>query len=147
MLFFEVESHGVSCDSLSGNKQVISIILDIHHLWQVKAWRELKQKLRCGGRIMVNCGGTSVERRDPELNDDDGTWTWEDGSTARDTTLSAMAQVFPEVIHQPSSMCILGSIRFLKLEKCVLHSAHIQTSRSIHQHWFHMDIITSNYKH
>lgn len=106
------------------NKQVISIILDIHHLWQVKAWHELKQKLRCGGRIMVNCGGTSVERRDPELNDDDGTWTWEDGSTARDTTLSAMAQVFPEVIHQPSSMCILGSIRFLKLDNvsCTLHT-------------------------
>lgn len=101
-----------------GNKQAIGIILGIHHLWQVKAWRELKQKLRSGGRIMINCGGTSVERRDPELDDDDddGTWTWEDGSAARDAMLSAMAQVFPEVIPQPSGVCILGSTRFLKLE-------------------------------
>lgn len=131
MLFFEVESHGVICGSLSHKKVSCQHHL---HLWQVKAWRELKQKLRHGGRIMVNCGGTSVERRDPALNDDDGTWTWEDGSAARDASLSAMAQVFSEVIHQPPSVCILGSTRSQNLENVssTLHTS--QTSRSIHQH-------------
>lgn len=46
---------------------------------------------------MVNCGGTIVEQRDLSPDYDDGTWTWKDGSAARDATISALGRVFPEV--------------------------------------------------
>lgn len=47
---------------------------------------------------MINCGGAVVEQRDSRPDYDDGTWTWQDGSAARDATISAMLRVFPEVL-------------------------------------------------
>jgi hypothetical protein len=38
-----------------------------------------------------------VEQRDSSPDSDDGTWTWKDGSAARDATISALGRVFPEV--------------------------------------------------
>ncbi|KAH9531159.1 hypothetical protein CY35_19G022500 [Sphagnum magellanicum] len=66
-------------------------------LQKPETWHELKQRLRPRGRIMVNCGGSCVECRDSQPDCDDGTWTWEDGSAARDATLYAMAHVFPQL--------------------------------------------------
>ncbi|KAG0563403.1 hypothetical protein KC19_8G028100 [Ceratodon purpureus] len=66
-------------------------------LQEVQAWNELKKRLKPGGRIMVNCGGTIVEQRDSSPDYDDGTWTWKDGSAARDATISAIGRAFPEV--------------------------------------------------
>ncbi len=79
-------------------EQVLTFIVNI---WQPETWHELKQRLRPRGRIMVNCGGSCVECRDSQPDCDDGTWTWEDGSAARDATLYAMAHVFPQVAFFP----------------------------------------------
>jgi hypothetical protein len=66
-------------------------------LSQPDTWQSLKEKLKPGGRIMVNCGGICVEKRDPKSQVDDGTWTWEDGGYAKEATLKSMSQVFPQV--------------------------------------------------
>ncbi|KAH7442371.1 hypothetical protein KP509_03G085400 [Ceratopteris richardii] len=65
-------------------------------LQEPKTWLELKKKLKEGGRIMINCGGICVEKSDSLSEVDDGTWTWEDGGYAKEATLRAIAEVFPE---------------------------------------------------
>lgn len=95
-------------DALTPNATVAGgfagIVVDLFYqgevlpqLQKVQAWYELKKRLKPGGRIMINCGGTCVERRDSTPDYDDGTWTWEDGSAARDATISALVRVFPEL--------------------------------------------------
>lgn len=64
---------------------------------QPEIWFELKKRLKDGGRIMINCGGTCVEKSDSMSELDDGTWTWEDGGYAKEATLRAMVKAFPQV--------------------------------------------------
>ncbi|KAG0562110.1 hypothetical protein KC19_9G119000 [Ceratodon purpureus] len=60
-------------------------------LQQPQTWQRLRQHLRPGGRIMVNCGGSCVEPDDKSAKD---------GETTMEETLEAMVQVFPDEIFQ-----------------------------------------------
>ena len=50
-----------------------------------------------------------MEQRDSSPDSEDGTWTWKDGSAARDATISALGRVFPEV-HRFKRSCV-GCVR------------------------------------
>ncbi|KAJ0962536.1 hypothetical protein J5N97_027658 [Dioscorea zingiberensis] len=60
----------------------------IPELQKPDTWKALKSKLRSGGRIMVNCGGSCVEAEDPER----------DGSAVMAETLKAMRKVFADKV-------------------------------------------------
>lgn len=69
-------------------------------LRQPETWFDLKKRLRDGGRIMINCGGICVEKSDPMLELDNGTWTWEDGGYAKEATLTAIVEAFPQTLFR-----------------------------------------------
>lgn len=56
----------------------------IPELQQRDTWVRLKRRLRSGGRVMVNCGGSCVEAEDERRN----------GRLVMEATLRAMAEVF-----------------------------------------------------
>lgn len=56
----------------------------IPELQEKSTWVKLKQRLREGGRIMVNCGGSCVESEDGKR----------DGKLVMEETLRAMSEVF-----------------------------------------------------
>lgn len=56
-------------------------------LQEEETWRKLKGKLRRGGRVMVNCGGSCVEGEDGN-----------DGRLVREETLKVMARVFADEV-------------------------------------------------
>ncbi|KAD4889024.1 hypothetical protein E3N88_21097 [Mikania micrantha] len=54
-----------------------------------ETWMKMKTKLRDGGRIMVNVGGSCVEAEDSRV----------DGKAVMEETLKAMEKVFPGEVH------------------------------------------------
>lgn len=63
-----------------------------------------------------------MEQRDSSPDYDDGTWTWKDGSAARDATISAIRRVFPEVnLLKCSVFLCLHSQKISNLCHPVLH--------------------------
>eukprot|EP01018_Ginkgo_biloba_P020168 Gb_12315 [translate_table: standard] len=57
----------------------------IPELQRPSTWQCLKERLKFGGRIMINCGGACVEAENP----------LKDGHMVMQETLSALAEVFP----------------------------------------------------
>ncbi|KAJ7524829.1 hypothetical protein O6H91_17G023800 [Diphasiastrum complanatum] len=53
-------------------------------LQQTETWERMKQRLRPGGRIMVNCGGSCVESESKK-----------DGGITMEETIATLARVFP----------------------------------------------------
>ncbi|XP_072998503.1 uncharacterized protein [Typha latifolia] len=60
----------------------------IPELQEKTTWEELKRRLRKGGRIMVNCGGSCVEAEDPRR----------DGDLVMEETVKAMREVFADQV-------------------------------------------------
>lgn len=60
-------------------------------LQQPETWQRLRERLKPGGRIMVNCGGSCVEADDRSAKD---------GETTMQETLAAMVKVFPDEVFQ-----------------------------------------------
>lgn len=57
----------------------------IPELQDPSTWEKMKERLRSGGRIMVNVGGSCVEAEDE----------WSDGKAVMEESLRALDQVFP----------------------------------------------------
>ncbi|KAH7658843.1 S-adenosyl-L-methionine-dependent methyltransferase protein, partial [Dioscorea alata] len=74
----------------------------IPELQQAETWKRLKSKLKKGGRIMVNCGGSCVEAEDPER----------EGNAVMVETLKAMREVFAEKVF-------VLKLRHWKEDSCV----------------------------
>lgn len=73
-----------------------------------KTWEKLKKRLRKGGRIMVNVGGSCVEAED----------SWRDGKLMMEETLKAMHLVFGDKVNvlnlgnrnEDSSIALTGDL-------------------------------------
>ncbi|CAA7397533.1 unnamed protein product [Spirodela intermedia] len=61
----------------------------IPELQDSETWKRLKRRLRKGGRILVNCGGSCVEAEDPRR----------DGKLVMEETLKAMDEVFRQDLY------------------------------------------------
>ncbi|GLJ06716.1 hypothetical protein SUGI_0046020 [Cryptomeria japonica] len=80
----------------------------IPHLQSPRTWQCLKERLKDGGRIMVNCGGKCVEAENPSR----------DGHSVLHETLGALAEVFPGEVFvlrlgyykEDSSIALTGSL-------------------------------------
>lgn len=60
----------------------------VDELQDARSWEKIKKKLKRGGRVMVNCGGSCVEAEDITRN----------GDVVMEETLEAMSKVFPEIL-------------------------------------------------
>ncbi|XP_039143597.1 uncharacterized protein LOC120280717 [Dioscorea cayenensis subsp. rotundata] len=74
----------------------------IPELQKAETWKRLKSKLKKGGRIMVNCGGSCVEAEDPER----------EGNAVMVETLKAMREVFADKVF-------VLKLRHWKEDSCV----------------------------
>ena len=80
----------------------------IPELQDSQTWRKLKGRLRKGGRIMVNCGGSCVEAEDP----------LRDGKLVMEETLEAIHRIFPNEVsvlnmglrREDNSLALTGAL-------------------------------------
>lgn len=87
----------------------------IPELQRPSTWKCLKDRLRDGGRIMVNCGGRRVEAESPSR----------DGHMVMQETLGALAEVFPREVFvlrlgydkEDSSIALTGPLPDLQAWK------------------------------
>nr|XP_010940133.1 uncharacterized protein LOC105058784 [Elaeis guineensis] len=87
----------------------------IPELQDSRTWKELRKRLRKGGRMMVNCGGSCVESEDPKR----------DGESVKEETLRAMSRVFADQVFvlnldhrkEDSSVALTGPLPDLEAWK------------------------------